>query len=515
MIDSYISPKKGMISGIHTLLNGKGIDLENIEKIDFFTIHFNYMIDTLKDSEEDEFIDDIYHRADSYKTPILLEPYKFNNRKEQIDIENLDYLSQQKFANIFRLGIKNNFIEKFFKPNLISIKINIKKIHNKIDRLSQAVIGNHLMIVDNKNPIKVGVKHIFRNTNPSEIRSKINELNDNKDYDKLNKIYLALKLLEKDYQAKFKELSSLYDAFFVSRNSKETINNTIKVISNIPNLEKDLLSADIPKFEIQKLLNTLEFKPKILDTNLLKVFNKHINEQKTDILDVNQLLEYIPPWVDIEYFEDDKSYKSLSSGEKAIYSFMINLIYQVNNIKDTEYETINIFLDETELGLHPQWQKEYLQSIILSLESFKIKINIIFATHSPFLLSDIPKENIIFLDDGKNVNNKVKIDTFGANIHTLLSHGFFMEDGLMGEFAKGEINKVITLLNKTEQLTEQEIKQCEKIIFIIGDSIIKRQLQKMLDSKRLKKIDEIDTIKQDIEIMQDKLKRLENDKNNS
>ena len=33
-------------------------------------------------------------------------------------------------------------------------------------------------------------------------------------------------------------------------------------------------------------------------------------------------------------------------------------------------------------------------------------------------------------------------NTFGANIHTLLSHGFFMKDGLMGEFAKSKIEEI-------------------------------------------------------------------------
>ncbi|MEA2027977.1 MAG: hypothetical protein U9N49_03255 [Campylobacterota bacterium] len=36
-----------------------------------------------------------------------------------------------------------------------------------------------------------------------------------------------------------------------------------------------------------------------------------------------------------------------------------------------------------------------------------------------------------------------KKQTFGANIHTLLSDSFFMSGGLMGEFAKGEINEII------------------------------------------------------------------------
>ncbi|MDZ7818513.1 MAG: hypothetical protein U5K55_07810 [Aliarcobacter sp.] len=47
-----------------------------------------------------------------------------------------------------------------------------------------------------------------------------------------------------------------------------------------------------------------------------------------------------------------------------------------------------------------------------------------------------------------NATDKVDINPFGANIHTLLSHGFFMKDGLMGEFAKGKIDLAIKYLNQ-------------------------------------------------------------------
>ena len=80
--------------------------------------------------------------------------------------------------------------------------------------------------------------------------------------------------------------------------------------------------------------------------------------------------------------------------------------------------------------------------------------NIIITSHSPFILSDIPKENVIFLKNGKIENPDIK--TFGANIHTLLSDGFFMSDGLMGEFAKSKIEEI----KKFYEL----VKKCEKII---------------------------------------------------
>ncbi|QIR75118.1 hypothetical protein [Sulfurospirillum diekertiae] len=87
-----------------------------------------------------------------------------------------------------------------------------------------------------------------------------------------------------------------------------------------------------------------------------------------------------------------------------------------------------------------------------------------------------------------------------------------MEDGLMGEFAKEKINKAITILNKQGKLSKSSLAYCEQIISIIGEPILKRQLQRMLDSKRLHKMDEIDRLKADISELHQKLKKLENRK---
>ena len=53
-------------------------DINELEqnKIKFFTIHFNYMLDTMYDGWQDNWVKEIYHKADTYQTPLLLEPYK-------------------------------------------------------------------------------------------------------------------------------------------------------------------------------------------------------------------------------------------------------------------------------------------------------------------------------------------------------------------------------------------------------------------------------------------------------
>lgn len=207
------------------------------------------------------------------------------------------------------------------------------------------------------------------------------------------------------------------------------------------------------------------------------------------------------------YDELDRNIFHLSNGERKQFIDMI-LIYERLKEKNTN---CLIFLDEPDLGIHPNWQKEYIKELINIFSNFGKKLHFIITSHSPFILSDLPKENIIFLEKGKQVypfeDGK---QTFGANIHTLLSHGFFMKDGLMGEFAKSKIDDVINYLNgkKSEIKNDNE---AQNIINIMGEPIIKRELQRILNSKRLSKIDKIDVIEKQIEELQKELKKIKND----
>jgi polyhydroxyalkanoate synthesis regulator phasin len=86
-----------------------------------------------------------------------------------------------------------------------------------------------------------------------------------------------------------------------------------------------------------------------------------------------------------------------------------------------------------------------------------------------------------------------------------------MKDGLMGEFAKSKIDDVINYLNnKKSEIKNDE--DAQNIIDIIGEPIIKRELQRMLKNKmELSNKTEIDTIKQEIKLLTKRLEDLEKD----
>ncbi len=159
------------------------------------------------------------------------------------------------------------------------------------------------------------------------------------------------------------------------------------------------------------------------------------------------------------------------------------------------------------------------------LEYFHKKFHLVLTSHSPFVLSDIPKENVIFLEKDektgncKNVTSEININTFGANIHTLLSHGFFMKDGLMGEFAKEKIQSIIKY---HEEIENKEIIEDYKIEYktkkqkefwqiqsIIGDDYLKQviknhlvEIEKIFLGNDEAKKEEIKRLKAQIELLE-------------
>ncbi|MCG3660427.1 AAA family ATPase [Aliarcobacter butzleri] len=197
----------------------------------------------------------------------------------------------------------------------------------------------------------------------------------------------------------------------------------------------------------------------------------------------------------------------LSSGEKLFLNILTNFAYTLFRLPD-DYYSVMLF-DEIELSFHPNWQKRLLKSFIhIQDEISKSKLlhlHLIFTSHSPFILSDLPKENVIFLENGEQVNPDIK-QTFGANIHTLLSHGFFIKDGLMGEFAKNKISKILNFLNGKNKFIDTPINQIKPIIEIIGEDFLREKLLKMYNEKFPP------SKKERIKELKEELERLENDK---
>ena len=191
----------------------------------------------------------------------------------------------------------------------------------------------------------------------------------------------------------------------------------------------------------------------------------------------------------------------ISSGERALYTFFSRLIGEIFGkqgeihhaainkiIHDNKYDgkTIIILLDEPDLQLHPEWQQKFIDMLLHLLWLYFPKVNfqIIITTHSPILLSDIPKSNVIFIDknfDGSSrVCNEVDFnETFAANIHSLYNNSFFLDGIPIGCFAKRKLEELYNRINNGV-LSDNIIED----IYRIGEPIIRGVLLKLYDEKR-------------------------------
>ena len=180
----------------------------------------------------------------------------------------------------------------------------------------------------------------------------------------------------------------------------------------------------------------------------------------------------------------------LSSGELQMLNSISTYLYHLRNLNYRvstegliEYSYVNLILEEVELYFHPEYQRQYIYEMLkqiaqVNLENIKA-INIILVTHSPFVLTDIPKNNVLFLKKGRPVR-VMQEDTFGANIHSLLQNGFFLEGAPMGEFAKEKINRMFKRLHQGEYSEElfEEIR-------LVSEPLLKTQLYQLFSLNKL------------------------------
>ncbi len=422
----------------------------------------------------------------AFYTPILDNTFTNNkhNYNNKYNFSPVETLSNDMLNNVIYkdINIKNLF--KIFQSGLIENTIKLLKNGKKFK-------------IPFNTPTSLTINiAILRDDEKKEYKGKLRFLKDIKrDGDNFFE-YLQERVIFTFFIANYK---SLKDELLKSINqveTKMTNNYDIDILNEIfketifsSNINTIKIFLETQKKQFQKTDNyTIKLKISDIENDFIKNYEK-VQKILSSFLDFD--------WTPI-----------LSSGQNTF-------LLQFSNFYKLEREdNIFLFIDEGETTLHPKWQKNYIEYLVdFFTSNFKNKnIHIILSSHSPFLLSDLPKENIIFLKDGKNVSKTTKINPFGANIHTLLSHGFFMEDGLMGEFAKGKINDVYNFIvnNDTSQITSKN--EALNIINLIGEPVIKRQLLELYNEKYTN-YSMLLSLDDEINILEKKLNALKKSKN--
>ena len=143
-----------------------------------------------------------------------------------------------------------------------------------------------------------------------------------------------------------------------------------------------------------------------------------------------------------------------------------------------------LFMDEAETTMHPEWQRQLVSNIIWYFEGFtsNVRVHVIFASHSPMLLSDVPSKNVIYLDPNNNFETP---ESFGANIFDLYRSGFFLDKGTVGSFAQKKIDdlveKVFSLVRSRKSDEAESISDEDRqLVDLIADKDVARYLKEWL-----------------------------------
>ncbi|CAN7557365.1 AAA family ATPase [Peribacillus frigoritolerans] len=219
------------------------------------------------------------------------------------------------------------------------------------------------------------------------------------------------------------------------------------------NFEKQDLDYGDMQTYLDTIKNLLVYINKISE----KYFSEHeisipigLEEEK-NLLDLLLFLDHINN-DEINYLNNSIKlrFEPMSSGEEALINTFSSLFFGIKLKKHFKKEKAIILLDEPDLFMHPEWSRVLLSELFNLLniidegyESYQL----IITTHSPFIVSDLPKNNIISLEKSLETGLCQKVSfnneeqTFASNVHSLLSNKFFM-NATIGEFAKTKIDYV-------------------------------------------------------------------------
>lgn len=486
----------------------------------FFTIVTNYSmqsfisndyinervidLETQTEKEEASWINSLFHKNDGYMTPIVLNPYRDNGK---IDMNKEHRLTIYRLSSclIHARNNKKNFINGYDLHD-IKYEYNTNFVTEKIQEetgFSEEDIWNY---APNKNDTSLYVDVI--------LQSYGIDLQNFAKRDEIYKraaVYLAFKTLiiatrYPSYNEYQKDAMPTKLFSKVEKITSKKLRNLVKAI-NADNSHITLKVRQMKHF-LKALKNNafenvdLITAPICVDSYISRVSG---NPESKDIKDIKDIQEFLPPSfftceIELKRIKDDKTdiipLARLSSGERQyLYTFStfiyhtLNLL-SINSDNRVRFCRLNLVMDEVEICFHPEYQRRFISEMIGYIERLglnkNMSFNILIATHSPFILSDILKGNILYLDDGKNANITDEFkNPFCANICDLLYQSFFLKEGFIGEYSRQKLRSIFLLLNKPKNLSTKEIKEKrieEQLRFYIeevGDPFIIMQIKQL------------------------------------
>lgn len=258
----------------------------------------------------------------------------------------------------------------------------------------------------------------------------------------------------------------------------ESIINLVKIFKEIREngslIDSDSASILLKYFDKNRLLfekvndRLLQYtKSKELLINLCYKLNRRIN--------IYHLLKETPNY-------------HMSTGEGNLIEIFSQL-YSYLRMYEKNDEDIILLVDEIETGMHLEWSRSLIKILINNLseiledEGKGRNIQLIFTTHSPYMLSDIKPGNVIMIENNQETGyseGKILQNTFAKNIQEIMKENLI--DNIYGDFALEKIDSMISRLNG-EEVQEGNEEELLKEIHLISEPILRTKLLEMYDKK--------------------------------
>jgi energy-coupling factor transporter ATP-binding protein EcfA2 len=485
----------------------KDFDLKDF----FYTIIVNYSQHAYNDygiKQEKSWLRRLFHKNDGYQTPVVLNPYRDAGN---IDINRENHLVKSRLlANLLEPKDEHHNFRQL-TPKLVATSL---KLTLQTDFLQKKIYGEDSKILTTFGDIQ------------HDLHKTMSELNKPFKFGYTKSKGLEYQPVADYVMYKLTSIALKYDDY------EEYFNHDRKELfpDKLVDLAKDLFAdTSHVTFKLRQALNLLKYhhlKPTKQEIDL-EMLSTRIAELQPKRGWVNTILFVPPPIFNIEIvlkenLESKKEilFKTLSSGEKQAFYSTSSLLYHLRNLDSIRnwksrkaYKYVNVVMEEIELYFHPELQRNYIKDVLDSLARTRFEritgINICFVTHSPFILSDIPANNVMFLDQyGKSDRISIPTQTFGGNIHQLLGCGFFLSNGLTGAFAQKKLQRILEQLDGKNPETRQvnPITYSKEDIYqtlqIVGEPFLKKVLMEKYyrsfeKEERIKILqDEIDTLRQ-------------------
>ena len=417
------------------------------------------------DYDKEVWLYSLFHKNDGYKVPIGITPFR---RQGYIDVNNEKELANERLISLMVRNPDYRVINKHLTVdgiNLFDIQLDFWGYDQvkKVLHFKNMTIDGYKELRDtilSKWEEYTGVYFTKNKTKPC-YNEALNYI-----------VYKTLKV-SKQYgeHHEFYKLLDLADNFptdtvaeLVKGESDNHSHVTRKIFQTIAYLVYDVYDLSYSEKATGKIYNSFD---DILQRWGAKERRLKEGEYTRNKVHVWNSAMFPPPFLEFELkihaIESDEpvKFESLSSGERQQLFTISSLLYHLDNlnsIKDDEYDKDRVFyphvtivLEEIELYFHPEMQQSfvrYLMDGILSINLEHLKsIHFMLVTHSPYVLSDIPRANILALNEKSDSVDVVSLKAFGANIHDMLRKSFFLGNGAIGSYAQWEIKHIAACLN--------------------------------------------------------------------